>query len=132
MRFLLALSFFISINSYAGLFDSKLTMYECSNEQDANACNSSCKKSNLTVEYKVDKKQNKIFKIHYYDGKQSGSSIYETIRPYSECSIFDEKNWSCTTLMPATPGIAGIYSTKTMANGRVFMQDSQKSFRCEK
>ena len=130
--YLLLISILFSMNAYAGLFDSKLRVYECENEMDANACNSSCKKTSMDLEFKVDKKQNKIFRIVYYDGKQRGSSIYETSKPYTECSIFDDKNWSCSKLIPASRGYSGVYETTTMANGMVAMQTDYKSFKCAK
>jgi len=124
---ILLVSILFSMNAYAGLFDNKLKMYECENPIDANACNSFCKKTSVAFEFKVDKKQNKIFQIIYYEGKQSGSSIFETSKPYTECSIYDEKNWSCSTVIGFSR-----YTKTTMANGIVTMQEDHKSFKCAK
>ena len=132
MPLIITLLILISTNSYAGLFDSKLAWYECNTQADANACNSNCTKTEFSVEYKIDKKQNKIFRIVYSGGKQIGSSVYATSKPYSECSIFDEKNWKCETVIPASRGLPGIYNSTTMANGRVAQQYSSNSFSCGK
>lgn len=126
----------ISTSSIAGWFDGKLTLYSCKSMADANACDTSCINDDMKVEIKVDKKDKKILATYFEGGQQQGSIIYETSQPYTECSIFDDKNWKCSTSIPPIRGISGYYSTTTsMTNGRYYQDypfEKPPKYRCAK
>ena len=88
----------------AGLFDSKLDTYDCPSAIARNACNSSCIKKSLKVEFKVLKSDSKVMVIGYEDNQVTGTQIY------TNCTIFDSKNWSCGDYNKMANGIwiAGI------------------------
>lgn len=81
-----------SINSFAGFFSKKLTIYRCPNDYSSiEACASTCKKDSpaMKIEFKVNKEAKAVQAIAFQEGKQSGSIFIEN------CIIFDEKNWKC-------------------------------------
>jgi hypothetical protein len=71
----------------AGIFDKKLTIRQCANEQYAE-CND-CKKSDLQYDFLLNKNDKTVMRRIFFNGT-SESKIEEN------CKIFDEKNWDCS------------------------------------
>jgi hypothetical protein len=67
--------------------------YECPTEQAAYACDSSCKKTPITSEFKVNVPSNIVLMTIFSEGKRVSSLALEN------CKVVDEKNWICTTKM---------------------------------
>ncbi|MBT8578934.1 hypothetical protein G6695_06750 [Polynucleobacter paneuropaeus] len=133
LQFFIALAitanFFVISESNAFFFDNKQAIYSCENEEDAKLCNKNCSAIGRDLEVKVDLKQKKILKTYYENGRPIGSSV-EKNSSNTECDIFDEKNWVCTTLLQ---GI-GSYSTHSMSNGKYLYKNygRHKQFSCTK
>jgi hypothetical protein len=89
MKKLLLILCFFTTSAQTGWFDNKLDTYSCPTEKDRNSCNSSCNKTNLKIEFKIQKNEGKVMGIGYIDNKVTGTQIYD------DCTIFDSKNWSC-------------------------------------
>jgi hypothetical protein len=124
--------FFIASNANATLFKNKVEIYDCPNRDNAGECNSSCKKSGVSIEFKVDTKQNKIMLISYEDGKQTGSTVMESDK-YKKCNFFDQKNWECKTTIPSSQNLKFMMSTSSMANGIFFneiVSGDMRTYKC--
>ena len=98
--------------------NERLDAYECSSAFAANSCANECKKiPDYQYEFMVNKSNNTILQIYYYQGKQAQSSTSKS------CTIFDEKNWDCSS----KDSVAHISfnSTEKMVNG-IYTQYSEQ------
>lgn len=69
----------------------RLDLYYCPDLDLATKCESECAISkNMKLSSIVNKQEKSVLVIFYESGKQVGSNIY------TECTIFDEKNWDCS------------------------------------
>lgn len=77
-----------SLNSFAWGW-GKYNLYDCPNQESAEACNTLCKKDNVQLEFKLNQQKNFVMALLYEGGKSAGSSTYDN------CKIIDAENWSC-------------------------------------
>ena len=112
VKYLLLTIALFSVNAYAGLFDSKLQVFDCA----SNACDSTCtKREKFLIEFKTNKNQRFVMMTTHNNSNANSIAL-------QNCSIIDSKNWSCedrtnngTTLMSMTNGIFKS-STSVLAN----------------
>jgi len=67
--------------------------YECPTEQAAYACDSSCKKTLFTTDFRVNVSSSVVLMTNYHEGKVLSSGALE------DCKVVDKRNWACTTKM---------------------------------
>lgn len=89
MKYILLILCLFAVFSHAGWFDNKLDTYDCPTANDRNSCSSSCSKTNVKIEFKIQKNEGKVMGIGYVNNQVTGTRIYD------DCTIFDSKNWSC-------------------------------------
>jgi len=95
MKFFLAL-FFILLNSmygntYAQVFNKKLTSYSCKYPEDILSCDKNCvKDSSLTMDFLTNKEDKAVMVRGYENGKIVHNATV------NNCKIFDSKNWDCS------------------------------------
>jgi hypothetical protein len=131
-KIIFLLLFFITSNTSATLFKNKVEIYDCLSRDNAGECNAKCKKSGVSIEFKVDTKEKKIMLISYEDGKQTGSTVIESDK-YKKCNIFDQKNWECKTTIPSSQNLKFTMSTSSMANGiffNEFISGDTRTYQC--
>lgn len=105
-----------SINSFAGFFSKKLTVYTCPNDySSAAACAATCKKASpaMEIEFKVNKEAKAVQATVFDEGKQRGSVVLKN------CIIFDEKNWNCER--------ENVIGSRRMANG-IYSDDTNTTY----
>ena len=83
-KLLLSLLLF-STSCYAGIFNNKLQVFDCT----GNACDSSCtKREGFLIEFKTNKEQRFVMMTTHNSSNSNSIAV-------QNCSIIDSKNWSC-------------------------------------
>jgi len=75
--------------------ESEVVEYSCPDEQSANACSNACSNAaddpKTTYRFKINPTEKSVLKVVYEDGVKVASWVDKN------CTIFDEKNWDCTS-----------------------------------
>lgn len=102
----------LSISAQAGLFDRKLKVFQCTSSKDAYSCSESCEKTNVEVDFTVDKQANKVMMNIYSDGKDDRSVMLEN------CFVFDNKNFKCGDGIKSLGSGFSSFEDRTLKNGK--------------
>lgn len=79
------------VNTYAQVFNKKLTSYSCKYPEDILSCDKNCvKDSSLTMDFLTNKEDKAVMVRGYDNGKIFHNATFKN------CNIFDSKNWDCS------------------------------------
>lgn len=101
-----------TVNVYAGPFDKKLRVYQCTSSEDAYSCSNACKKTNIEVNFTIDKNTNKVLMNIYNDGKDDRSVMLDS------CFVFDNKNFKCGVGHKSFGHDVHTFEDRTFKNGK--------------
>lgn len=73
----------------ANIFNNRLQLFNCKNEEDALSCRNCIATAGLEFEYKVNVSNQIVLRNHWVKGEFTGSY------PLNGCKVVDSSNWTC-------------------------------------
>jgi len=125
-RFIFFALYLTALYAY-GLPWDRPKLLSCDSSDDALLCNSQCKPTNRSIDYKINDKNSVVISTMYEADKLISSQSYD------KCQIVDEKNWKCSSISISE----GRETQVSMINGNSIIKEfyplKMKTFyRCSK